>query len=501
MTSSPIAPSARLPSRRYALAVWGTAVAAYVVAVLHRSSFGVAGLEASERFGTGASTLAAVVVVQLVVYSGLQVPVGVVLDRVGPRRLIAAGALLMAVGQAAIAMATTAEVAIAARVLIGAGDACTFVSVIRLLPSWFSMRRVPLATQLTGILGMLGQLLAAVPLVLALHRLGWTQAFGATAVLGVLAVLAVLVVVRDSPEHGRADVRRFRMPRRSAERAETLPLAELAQLAEPSGPSGPTGPTGATRARPAADGVRSSTTAAPRPPGRLGATLREPGTWLGFWVHFVSAFSLNAMVLLWAFPFLVSAQGRTPVEASALLSVSVVAAIVAGPVVGQVSGRHPERRLAMVAAVAVLIGAAWTGLLVPAEPLPLGALAAFMAVVAVGGPVSLVGLDIARAHNPRERMGTATGVANAGGFLAALLTMLGVGLVLDARGGGAAGVDLPLADYRVALLSAGVVWVVGMVGLVVSARVVRTRDDAGAPRSSRNTPDTGRSIAGNPAVL
>ena len=291
-------------------------------------------------------------------------------------------------------------------------------------------------------------------------------------VLGVLAVVAVLVVVRDSPEHGRAEIRRFRRSRRSAERAETLPLAELARLAEP--------------ADLPAEGTTPSRAGRPHPRGRLGATLREPGTWLGFWVHFVSAFSLNAMVLLWAFPFLVSAQGRTPVEASALLTVNVVAAIVAGPVVGQLSGRHPERRLVMVVTVALLIGLAWTGLLVPADPLPLGALAAFMAVIAIGGPVSLVGLDIARTHNPRERMGTATGVANAGGFVAALLTMLGVGLVLDARGGGGAGVAYPLADYRVALLSAGVVWVIGMVGLVVSARRVRHRRAATTARAGHD---------------
>ncbi|WNB87638.1 MFS transporter [Cellulomonas sp. ATA003] len=426
-----------------------------MVAVLHRSSFGVAGLEASERFGTGASTLATFVVVQLVVYAGLQVPVGVVLDRLGPRRLIATGAVLMAAGQLLLALATTTGLALAARVLIGTGDALTFVSVIRLLPSWFTLRRVPLVTQVTGLLGMLGQVLAAVPLVLLLHSAGWTTAFGTAAGLGLAAAVAVAVVVRDSPDHapGRAAGRRFRRVRRPAERAETLPLAELA-----------------------------ASSPAPRPtraPGLLAATLREPGTWLGFWVHFVAGFSVYAMVLLWAYPFLVSGQGRTPTEASALLTVTVVAAVLAGPVVGHVSGRHPERRLVMVVVVAVVVGIAWAGLLLPADPLPLGTLAAFMTVIGVGGPVSLVGLDIARAHNPRERLGTATGLANAGAFLGALLMMMGVGVVLDARGGGA-GVAYPLADYRVALLSAGAVWVVGMVGLAVAALRLRRRpaDDA-----------------------
>ena len=468
----------RPPRPRYAHAVWLTAVAAYVVAVLHRSSFGVAGIEAAERYGTGASTLATFVVVQLVVYSGLQVPVGVVLDRFGPRRLIATGALLMSAGQLVIALATTTELALAARVLIGAGDALTFVSVIRLLPAWFSLKRVPLVTQLTGILGMLGQVAAAVPLVLVLQGPGWTTAFAGACVLGVVAALAVLVVVRDAPE-APGGIRRWRRPGRGD---DDVPLAALLASAadRPGGAAdgeegGKGGDGGEGRdGRDGRDGEDGEDGARTSPPARarvLGPTLRRPGTWLGFWVHFLGAYSTNALVLLWAFPFLVSGQGRTAAEVSGLLTVNVAAAVLAGPVVGHLSGHHPERRLRLVAVVAAAIGLAWLGLLLPSDPLPLWALAVFMATIAVGGPTSLLGLDIARSHNPRTRMGTATGVANSGGFVAALLTMLAIGLVLDLRGDGA-GVEYPLSDYRVALSCAGVTWLVGVVGLVVTARRV-----------------------------
>src|SRR5660397_165488 len=124
---SSYAPSARL--------VWGAAVAAYGVAVL--STF---------------------VVVQLAVYAGMQVPVGVLLDRYGSRVLIAGGAVLMAVGQVLLGVVHDLPSAYLARVLIGAGDAATFISVIRLVAVWFPARRVPLSTQLTGIVGHLGQL-------------------------------------------------------------------------------------------------------------------------------------------------------------------------------------------------------------------------------------------------------------------------------------------------------------------------------------------------------
>src|SRR5262249_38121486 len=59
--------------------LWAVGVIAYVVAVLHRTSFGVAGLDAVHRFGASAGMLASFAVLQLLVYAGLQIPVGVLL--------------------------------------------------------------------------------------------------------------------------------------------------------------------------------------------------------------------------------------------------------------------------------------------------------------------------------------------------------------------------------------------------------------------------------------
>ena len=80
-------PTVGRPSRR-AYAMWLVALAAYVVAVFHRSSLGVAAVQAQERFATGASAVALFLVVQLAVYAALQVPVGVALDRFGSRWMI-----------------------------------------------------------------------------------------------------------------------------------------------------------------------------------------------------------------------------------------------------------------------------------------------------------------------------------------------------------------------------------------------------------------------------
>ena len=149
--------------------IWTIGVFAYLVAVAQRTSFGVAGLEATERFHASAAAISFFTVLQLLVYAGLQIPVGVLVDRFGSRAMVAGGAVLMGLGQLQLAFADSVPGGVLGRVLVGAGDAMTFISVIRLVPLWFAPAKVPLVTQLTGMCGQLGQLFSVVPFALLLH--------------------------------------------------------------------------------------------------------------------------------------------------------------------------------------------------------------------------------------------------------------------------------------------------------------------------------------------
>ena len=140
---------AAMNSRR-AWLMFSIAIAAYMVAVLQRSSLGVAAVEATDRFSVNAAALSTLAVVQIVVYAALQIPVGVMLDRVGPRVLLTLGAALMALGQSTLAVAPTLGVALIGRILVGAGDAMTFISAVRFLTNWFDGKTIPIVTQLLG---------------------------------------------------------------------------------------------------------------------------------------------------------------------------------------------------------------------------------------------------------------------------------------------------------------------------------------------------------------
>lgn len=403
--------------------VWGIGVFAYLVAVTQRTSFGVAGLEATERFDATASILATFSVVQLVVYAALQIPVGLLIDKFGSRRLIVFGAVLMAVGQALLALAGSVPAGLVGRFFVGAGDAMTFVSVIRLISAWFPGYRVPMLTQFTGMVGQLGQLLSLVPFVALLHWAGWTSSFLSLAALCVLSFVLSLVAVRDQP-------------------AGTPPL--------PAGPQ-------------------------PKSWATLRNAWREPGTRLGFWTHFGLQFSSNVFLLAWGYPFLVSGQGLEPTTASALMTIFVVVALVFGPLFGALVARHPLRRSTLALGIIALIALSWAVVLLWPGTAPVPVLIMLMILVAVGGPGSMIGFDFARTFNAPRITGTATGIVNVGGFAAALVSVYVIGLILDlhlaARGG--TGELYSLDAFRWALSFQFIPLALGAVGIMVTRRKAR----------------------------
>ncbi|WP_434621301.1 MFS transporter [Arthrobacter sp. A5] len=404
--------------------VWGVGVFAYLIAITARTSFGVAGLEATARFEATASALSAFTVLQLLVYAALQIPVGVLVDRFGPRAMIASGAVLMCLGQLQLAAATSVSAGIFGRVLVGAGDAMTFIAVLRLIPAWFPATRVPLLTQLTGQLGQMGQLISVIPFALVLHAFGWSPAFLGAAGLSLLAFVLAAALLRNQP-------------------AGT--------------------PSGKTQ-----QGLRETATA-------VSKAWKQPGTRLGMWSHFTTQFSGTVFIMTWGYPFLVSGQGLEPAMVTGIMSLFVVVGIICGPLLGGWVGRHPLRRSTMVLLISTAIGVVWLATLTYPGRAPLWLLLVLVLVLALGGPASMIGFDFARTYNPSHRMGTATGIVNVGGFCAALLTMYIVGLVLDLlnNSGFSKGDLYSLDSFRIALSVQFIMLAVGASYVLSCRRAVR----------------------------
>ncbi|MEY4263287.1 MAG: hypothetical protein RLY88_995 [Actinomycetota bacterium] len=367
--------------KRSATLVMVSGAFAYLVAVTNRSSMGIATLAASERFDVTAAALSTLAVVQLIAYAGLQIPVGILLDRFGARKLLIVGALLMSAGQLIVAFSESLTPAVIGRLLVGAGDAFVFISMIRLINGWYVGKQ---ATRMQGLLtnvGQLGQAVSAIPFAFVLVHLGWSMSFGWLAVITLILVFVSFTLVVDDRE-----------AHHSASRPETIKHAVKL----------------------------------------LFENIRLPGVRLAFWTHFSLQSAPSVFLLLWGYPFLVQGQGFSPANASLLLSLFTVIGFFVSPQIAKFAHKHPHRRSDLVYMFMLLIALAWGLVVAMPGRAPFWMIILLVVVLASSGPASMIAFDYSKSFVDKNRLGTANGFINVGGFSATFTMMFFAGLILDA---------------------------------------------------------------------
>ncbi|HJE52000.1 MAG TPA: MFS transporter [Tessaracoccus flavescens] len=400
--------------------VFGVGIFAYAVAVMHRSALGVAGLEAAQHFGTSPGIVSTFVVLQLATYSLAQIPVGLLLDRFGSRAILTAGSATILAGQVLLALADDLSAAYVARILVGVGDACIFNSILRLLPRWFHPKRVPVLTQITGMSAGFGQIASVVAVLPLIQTQGWRPGILWSTAVSAVVIVAVFLWVRNAPAGTESAVVSDR-------------LREL--------------------------------------PSHLARVTKHPATQLGFWIHFTSGFSMNAFLMMWGMPFLLVGQGRSQLEASSLFTLLSMASMVAGPIVGALTARHPLRRsnLALIVVGGLIVS--WALVLLWPGQAPFALLVLLVLMLSVAGPGTGIGFDFPRTNLPATRLGTANGVVITGAFSGGTLLVLAMGIFLDMI---AQGQPYTADHLRLAWALQLPFYAVGIVGILVSRRKLRT---------------------------
>ncbi|MEJ2170069.1 MAG: MFS transporter [Desulfobacterales bacterium] len=134
-----------------------------------------------------------------------QIPISLLLDKLGPRRMMTALSSIGVLGAIIFSLAHTFAAGVTGRILLGVGMACNLMGSYKLLALWFS----PLAFgSMAGILfavGALGNMIATTPLVLLVEKLGWRFSFQLIALINLLLTLLFYIIVQDRPRHPDSD--------------------------------------------------------------------------------------------------------------------------------------------------------------------------------------------------------------------------------------------------------------------------------------------------------
>jgi sugar phosphate permease len=373
--------------RRLRWTAFGLVGAAYVLSFFHRIAPSAIAGELRAAFGASSAELGAVAAMYFVVYTPMQVPTGVLVDALGPRRVVALGGLVAGAGSIAFGAAHGLGTAAVGRGLVGLGVSVAFIALLKLVGAWFHEREFATLSGLVMFMGNLGAALAATPLAWVVGVTSWRNVFVGIGVSSIAGATLTWLFVRDDPVHAGLPSMRELEGKPPHARHAGSPWAGLAQVA------------------------------------------RNRATWPGFFVNLGIGGTFLAFAGLWAVPYLVGAHGLSRDEAAVHSTVMLVAFAFGSLGIGKLSDRLRRRKPLMLA-----LGAAYTACWVPwLAGWALGAPARFAVFAVMGLTASAFTLSWASVKevNAPALSGTAMAVVNTGVFLGPSVYQPLVGWVLD----------------------------------------------------------------------
>ncbi|MBL4647693.1 MAG: MFS transporter [Gammaproteobacteria bacterium] len=279
----------------YAWIVWAVAALFYSYEFFLRISPGVMTSELMHTFLVDATTLGVLSGFYYYAYASMQIPVGILLDRFGIKRLLSIAVLFVTLGCVLFSTAQQLWVAELGRVLMGLGSAFSFIGCLKLISNWFDAKKLAMVIGLTNTLGVMGAINGEAPLALLVDNIGWRQVMFVAAIVGIVIVALVSVLIYDRPPS---------------------PLANLRQ--------------DKTQPQHFWDGIVN--------------VIKSRRTWLVAIVGGLMVAPVSAFTELWSVPFLQLEHHVAKPQAALLASLMFVGIAVGGPVHGLISGRLGRRK-------------------------------------------------------------------------------------------------------------------------------------------------------------
>lgn len=175
--------------------------AGYYLSYVFRTVNAVAAPDLVADTGVSADALGFLTSMYMAAFAVLQLPLGMLLDRFGPRRVEAGLLTLAALGSTVFALADGLVGLSIGRALIGAGVSCCMMASFKAFAMWFPPQRLPSVNAFLLTFGALGAISATVPVEWFLGFLDWRMLFGGLAGFSLVISLTVFAIV---PDHGQS---------------------------------------------------------------------------------------------------------------------------------------------------------------------------------------------------------------------------------------------------------------------------------------------------------
>lgn len=386
MTRIDSAINAHHPTMVVALFTWGFGAAFYLIGFFHRVAPAVITEELMRDFGINAGALGNLSAFYFYSYVAMQIPTGILADRLGPRRLLCFGALVASAGAVIFSIAPDITWAATGRLLIGGSVAVAFVGLLKLATNWFAPNRFALISGLALFCGVIGAVFAGTPLRFFVDAFGWRNVVFASAAATLLISVGTWVVVRDHPHE-----KGYKNFLNSSPDGETEKRVGIVK--------------------------------------DLLEVLRYPNTLLLFLIPGGVVGCVLTFSGLWGVPFLTAVHGVSQMEAATLTSVLLVAWAIGGPFFGWVSDRINNRKRLYITGCGMTV-AGWL-LIIFVQNLDLKWLILVFILTGFTSGCMIISFAFAKESVPVRLAGTVSGVVNMGVMSGPMVLQPAVGWVLD----------------------------------------------------------------------
>ncbi|MDN4492749.1 MFS transporter [Ureibacillus aquaedulcis] len=359
--------------------IFASVIFAYLIMASQRTAPGLITDQIMGDFNVTATTIGLLASIQFFVYTSLQIPMGILVDRYGPNLFLITGALLTGVGTVAYSLSTHEVVLFLARVLTGIGDATIWVSLVLILSQWFNAKEFAQLIGVAGMTGSLGFLLATVPLSAFIDSVGWRNSFFSAGVLLCLIGILLYFVLVKKPNQ-------TFIKKREKQSERTLDL--------------------------------------------LRRIFSSRQAWALFMCHFGVVGGYIGFIGSWAVPYGMDLYGMSRFEASQLIMISLVGALIGAPLIGWVSSRLNKIKQPYVVFHIIILFCWSIFLLYKGQP-PYALLIMLFFIIGFGFGSNSLTFSAVRLSFPIKESGLVSGFANTGGFLSAVLLPSIFGKILD----------------------------------------------------------------------
>ncbi len=370
---------------RYRWVVWIVLAAIYVFVTFHRMAAGVVKTDLQETFKIGAAQFANIGSMYFYAYFIMQIPSGILADKLGPKKTVASFSLLAAIGSVIFGLAPSIMIAYLGRFMVGIGVSVVFICLIKIQSRWFYARNFALMVGFAGVAANLGAVLAQTPLVIAASTFGWRNTFIYMGLAMIIFAVLVVLFVKDDPND--------------------MGLPGMDEL----------------EGRP----VAASTI-------KVGEALKSVMSNKKTWVISLSYIGLYTgyVVLLGTFgvSYIITAYGLQKIQAANMIIVAVVGSMISGLVIGYISDKIKKRKIVIVS-LSVITLLCW--ILFIYVKMPVTLLMPFLFIMGFVMSCFTMCWTVSNEVNDRRYSGIATGVVNCIGFAGAAIVPVWMGKTLD----------------------------------------------------------------------